>query len=892
LVAEIETNTVVLVNNWLYFATVPSKEVLVPRNLWMVNINDFQSVTIIHTLKANDILIGNIDMDGDCSLLALLSLFVISPGNATSPTASCMSFGTQSKTPVDNGTFPSLPPFVSQRPSVRAVRRYAYRYCTDAGVRSNAFLAAGSGSAWGAYSSNGLAAFALTQIYFDDPTNGAAFDYDNDAVFVSQNADSDRIYVLTPSVVLGLSLPRAATVPIGPDPTPWPLTEIKGLVSAPVPWRDGFAAATWDRSKGSAVQAVFVNSSSAWKQDFSASRQPDLSTAALASCPQSSVVFPNPTTANVLYLVDSSGALFSLVADTGEVLWLSNATASTMPKNNFLPATPACDTTSAFVLHADTTRLLRISSRDGSVLWISQVVQPSPPPPAPPSSAPSPAASDPLLVGDTVFFFSSAAQVLSAVSRFSGDMLWSTPLPDTRVAQIANYGSQLVVVTDHSLLALDITSGASLWLIPVFDMVPMRPLVLLDALIFVDRVYGGRHYGLFVDPDSGIVLRNVVFGEWSDNPHPGAVILLFVILGIAHACGAAGVTSMGAVFFGIPVAQLDKTKKQRAPIKTQGDSVAFAFSVLYLGSLFGVVAWVVVIFMGQSVTATTISVAPSFVADALKTPTDLLLQFDLAGGLGLACDNRLRLKQDIFVTANNKLTPLTIKGQPRPTMGEAGCRVSLTCAGCSLAPSAVRRQYGCVEVTALEANVTEFGFAAARLGINSSASSQPSASFAARTNTIASSSDTPMLKPVFRVSATAFHSHHPDAAVTYNIVHFEGLSGSSNDSVLVDECRQALGGTEARSGTVYLHVSVDSTVVVRTAEYRHTPLALLLTVMTLSLQALSSFGAGTVVIRGIVEAYRNRKVKKPAMELSLIAAYSPTDDEDESPLIPGESETY
>lgn len=341
-------------------------------------------------------------------------------------------------------------------------------------------------------------------------------------------------------------------------------------------------------------------------------------------------------------------------------------------------------------------------------------------------------------------------------------------------------------------------------------------------------------------------------------------------------------------FFGIPVAQLDETKKQRAPIKKQGDSVAFAFSMLYLGSLFGVVAWVAVIFMGQSVTATTASVAPSFVADALRTPTDIIMQFDLAGGLGLVCDSCLHVKQGIFVAADSKVAALSIAGKRRPTMGEGGCRVELICTGCSLAPSAVRRQYGCVEFEA-----AEFGLAAARLAINSSASSQPVALFAARTKTIVSSSATPMLKPVFKVSATAFHSRHPKAAETYNIVHFEGLSGSSNDSVLVDECRQAQGGTEARSGTVYLHVSVDSTVVVRTAEYRHTPLALLLMVMTLSLQALSSFGTGTVVIRGIVEAYRSRKVKRPAKELTLIAAYSPTkDDEDEAPLIPSESETY
>lgn len=80
---------------------------------------------------------------------------------------------------------------------------------------------------------------------------------------------------------------------------------------------------------------------------------------------------------------------------------------------------------------------------------------------------------------------------------------------------------------------------------------------------------------------------------------------------------------------------------------------------------------------------------------------------------------------------------------------------------------------------------------------------------------------------------------------------------------------------------------------VRTAVYKHTPLDLLLAAMTLSLQALSSFGAGTVVIRMIVEAHRSRRVKKPAKELTLIAAYSPTkDDEDEAPLFSSESETY
>lgn len=1087
-VGAVDVPTVLLARNWLYFATGADNE---PRQLWMFNIDDFQNVTSIGLLKANDVFIGNIDMNEEvCSGFPLpdLNLFVVSPGNATSPNGSYVAYEAQSKTPGLKNCISSILPFVSQRPLVRAARRYAYRNCTKAGSRVNAYLAAGFVSAWGSYSANGLVSFQLItdktvkpeECMSDDTSlHGAAFDYDNGALFVPHNPGSDLIYVLTPSVVLGITLPKSAIEVVQ---HPWPPMEFDGLSSNTVLWKEGFAAATW-KDNVPAVQAVFVDSSLAWKQDFSASHKPDLSAATLASCPQSSVVFSDAAgeggVASVLYLVGSSGVLFSIMADTGDVLWLSNATASTMPKSDFLPSTPACDTTSAFVLHADTMRLLRISSRDGTVLWVAQVGQQSPYPPAPPSSSPSPAAaSDPLLVGDALFFFSSAAQILSAVSRFSGAIFWTVPMPDTRVAQIANYGSQLIVVTDYNLLALDMASGASLWLIPVFDMVPMRPLVLLTALVFVDRVYGGSHYGLFVDPESGTVVRNFVIGGsdgesptfvrsatsvdgrfllstefqmgfdrlhvWAmgvvegdsvpedkgdlvamlvatkqtlfvidtptsivfrpdgvvamcrtmrsvlrgqihglrlfrfsmlsppamaadqhlpgyflqargectpcpagivcpinqpplqckdprqcpvgsaallpaadaaggvaasstadptvdtqllplhlKDPNPlltaalaalGGFVVLLVMIGIAHACGVAVVFSTVARFFGVPVAELDKTKEQCAPIKSQGDSVGFVFSILYLGSFLGIVVWFVVIHKGRSVTATTVSVAPSFVANALTTPTDIVLQFDLAGGLGLACDNRLRLKQNVFVAADNKVTPLSIIGKPWPTMEGGSCRVELTCAGCSLAPSAVRRQYGCVEVTAL------VGFAAARLALNSSASSQPSASFAARTEIIASSSATPMLKPVFQVSATAFHSLHPEATERYTLVHFEGLSGSSNNSVLVDECRQAQGGAEARNGTVYFHVSVDATVVVRTAEYRHARQALFLAAITLSLQALSTFDFGTKVIRWMVETFRSKIGKRQAKDLQLIAAYPPTED-DEASLIQSRNET-
>ena len=627
-------------------------------------------------------------------------------------------------------------------------------------------------------------------------------------------------------------------------------------------------------------------------------------------------------------------------------------------------------------------------------------------------------------------------------------------------------------------MALDVASGASVWYTPISDMVPMRPLVLLDALIFVDRIShtstgGSYHYGIFVNPASGTIVRNILldvavtgnqgssprfpisatttdgrfllssglddpfvfraFGAREDEtlspdenllvdllwatskvydtlgsgtpngivvrpdgfvayasegelrwnrltevvppvmatdvhlpghtlqsrgvctPCPAGVVcprgqplmlcddvrrcpvgsaaqlpeedvaegvaasstalptvdtqllplqlkdpeplltallasliglsLFFLVLGLLYACGVTSVASKISVLFGVSAAQLHKARNQQAPIEARGDFVAFFFSVLYLGVLSGVAAWVAVIFLGKSVTETTISVAPSFVPDALNTPSDVVLRFDLAGGFGLICDNRIRLNQDVFVAANNGPRPISIKGTPRPNMAGGGCQVELTCSGCSLTPSAVRRQYGCVEVTVLEASVTEFGFAAVRLGMNSSSSSQPKASFAARTATVASSSATPMLAPVFQVSATAFHNHHPEAIDTYNLIHFEGLKGTSNDSVLVNECRQARRGSEARNGTVYLHVSVDSTVVVRSAEYRHTALALLLTLMTLSLQALSSFGAGGSIVRIILKALRRRKEKKSATKLVAISDHLPSEDDDVSSLL-------
>ena len=442
-----------LTNNQLYFVTAPfSPQKTQPRQLWMMDMEDFGNMSGPLQLDDSATLFGYIFVDEECQdHKEPWNLAVVYYDN----TQQWRRFYIAGRDYGNNETIPGIPPFVAQRASRRSVSKYVHWRCRDGGISGNLILAAGP-DVWGSYLPFGFVAFPFEKASVPGTSDApdqiydlglAAFDYDSDALYITSASSESPIYVLTPSTVLALRLPEKATAFLPFYHVEQPSFGEGQILSQPVSWQEGVIAAYTVRQTNVAIVAFYINSTIAWRHDFPVARESDASAAAVAFCSSSSVVFSNTSssksdtrTADVLYLVDNAGTFYSLLANTGALLWMSNATAGTdFATSRSAPVTPVCDDDSAFVVSSDTTSLLRLSSRDGAVLWKSEVTASVPQQPASPGES-SPGAplppSDPLLVEDLIIFYSGAAGVLSAVSRFSGAASWVVPLLETRLAQL------------------------------------------------------------------------------------------------------------------------------------------------------------------------------------------------------------------------------------------------------------------------------------------------------------------------------------------------------------------------------------------------------------------------------------------------------------------------